>query len=72
MDALQTSGTHTLTDLRAAGRAGWKDDYLFVEGRVLRIVALPSPSGANVVQIRRTSLRDEDTLLRDGWSLLPE
>lgn len=72
MDALQTSGTHKLSELRAAGRAGWKDDYLFAEGRVLRIVALPSPDGANVVRIRRTSLKDDDALLQDGWSLLPQ
>ncbi len=71
MDVLQTLGTHTLTELRTAGRAGWKDGYLFAEGRVLRIVALSSPSGANVVRIQRTSLKDEDALLRDGWSLLP-
>lgn len=72
MDVSQTSGTHTLAELRAAGRAGWKDNYLFAEGRVLRIVAVPSPGGANIVQIRRTSLKDRDAPLRDGWSLLPE
>ena len=57
----------TLADIRAGGRAAWKKDYLFVEGRVYRIVALPTSSGANHVVIRPSALAEDSPLLRDGW-----
>ena len=56
-----------LADIRAGGRPAWKADYLYVEGRVYRIVALPTPSGANHVAIRPSTLTEDSPLLQDGW-----
>ena len=66
-------GAHTLTlpQLRAVGRAGWKEGYLFVEETVFRIVALPDPGGVCHVGIRLSNLHDQSPLIRDGWSSMP-
>jgi hypothetical protein len=69
MTTLERSST--LAAIRAGGRAAWKEDYLYVEGRIYRIVALPSPGGANHVAIRPSALAKESPLLQDGWRELP-
>jgi hypothetical protein len=65
------SRTYTLAQLHATGRAAWKKDYLFVERRVYRIVAVPVPSGANHLHIRPSALEESSPLLRDGWMHMP-
>jgi hypothetical protein len=66
------SPTFTLDEIRATDRAAWKEDYLFVEGRILRIVALPTPDGANHVHVRPSCLDESSPLVRDGWMLMPD
>ena len=63
--------TSTLARLRAAGQAGWKDDYLYVEGTVFRIVGVPQPGGSYRIRIRPSDLPEDSALLRDGWSRMP-
>lgn len=71
MDARHDVQTLTLPQLRSAGRAGWKEGYLFVEGTVFRIVAIPKPGGAYQVGMRPSDLDDKSPSLRDGWSHMP-
>jgi hypothetical protein len=72
MAGLPTSSrTYTLAQVRAAGLPAWKEDYLFVERRVYRIVAFPEPGGGNRVHIRPSDLEESSPLLRDGWMHMP-
>jgi hypothetical protein len=65
------SRTYTLAQLRATGRAAWKEGYLFVERRIYRIVAVPMPNGTNHVHMHLSDLRESSPLLRDGWMQMP-
>ena len=71
MDPRQDGQTLTLPELRAAGRAGWRAGYLFVEGVVFRIVAIPQPGGSYQVCIRPSDIEQTSSLLREGWSHMP-
>jgi len=69
VDALPT--TLTLAQLRTAGCAGWKDNYLYVEGTVFRIVAVPLSETAYDICIEPSVLSQSHPMLVDGWSRMP-
>jgi len=63
--------TLTLAELRAAGHAGWKDNYLYVEGTVFRIIARSLSSGVYDIRIEPSALSLTHSLLLDGWYRMP-
>lgn len=68
MDAA-TDRTYTLRELRELGKAAWKEDYLFVEGRIIRVVAIPDGGGYRV-RFRASSLDDSYPGVQEGWRLV--
>ena len=71
MDSRQDAQTLTLPQLRASGRAGWKEGYLFVEETVFRIVAIPKTDRVYQVAVRPSALEETSTKLHDGWAFMP-
>ena len=61
----------TLSQVRQSSRFAWHPvGYLFVDGQLFRAVRMQPPASAGyrgVLSVRRSSLRDNDHTLEDGW-----
>ena len=68
MDA-PTDRTYTLREVRETGKAAWKEDYLFVNGEIIRVVAIPD-GGAYRVRFRVSSLDESHAAVQEGWRLV--